>query len=64
MGNKTTYTVTLTFTDISEDSPLLATKQVIKYIEDDVSQLMFNVTDELSNEKFVVDMADESTDKI
>lgn len=53
---KKTYTVSLTFTDIQADSPLEATKQIVKWIEDGVNEMIFDVTDEETNDKFTVDL--------
>lgn len=59
--SKTTYTVSLTFTDISEKSPLDATKKIVDWIRDGVDNMIFDVTDELTGEKFTVDLDDEDS---
>lgn len=52
-----TYTVSLTFTDISEESPYEAVQKIIGWIkEDGVNNLVFDVTNEITDEKFTVDM--------
>jgi hypothetical protein len=52
-----TYTVSLTFTDISEASPYEAVQRIIGWIkEDGVNNLVFDVTNEITDEKFTVDM--------
>lgn len=57
---KETYTVSLTFTDIDSKNPLEAVKKIIGWIKDDgVDHMIFDVTGEISNNKFTVDMSEE-----
>lgn len=59
-----TYTISLTFTDVVADNPLEATKKVLKQIIEDGNTLMYDVEDEKSEEKFTVDLDNDSVTKI
>jgi hypothetical protein len=62
--NKTTYTVSLTFTDIDAENPLEATKKILKWIEEGANEMIFEVEDELSKEKFTVDLDQDDEDAV
>ncbi len=62
--NKTTYTVSLTFTDIDANNPLEATKKILKWIEDRGNKMIYDVQDELSKDKFTVDLSEEDEDAV
>jgi hypothetical protein len=53
-----TYTVSLTFTNISGKNALQAVKTITKWIEEGVNDMVFDVTNELTDEKFTVDLSE------
>lgn len=60
-----TYTITLEFTDIQETNPLEAVKKIIGWIKNDgVDEMIFEVTNEQTNEKFTVDMSENEEDAV
>lgn len=62
---KSTYTISLTFTDIEEANPLEAVKKIIGWIKNDgVDDMIFDVTNELTDEKFTVDMSENEEDAV
>lgn len=61
---KTTFTVSLTFTDIDAKNPLDATKKILKWIEDGGDKMIFDVEDEISKEKFTVDLSEDDEDAV
>ena len=63
-ANKTTYSVSLTFTDIDAKNPLEATKQILKWLEDGANEMIYDVEDEISNEKFTVDLSEDDEDAV
>ena len=56
---KPTFTVSLTFTDIDAKDPLSAVKKILKWIEEDVDVMIYDVTNEVTNEKFTVDLSED-----
>lgn len=64
MENNTTYTVSLTFTDIDAKNPLEATKTILKWIEDGGNKMIFDVIDETTNDKFTVDLSEDDEDAV
>jgi hypothetical protein len=60
-----TYTISLTFTDIQEKTPLDAVKKIIGWVKDDgVDSMTFDVTNEMTGEKFSVDVGEEEEDAV
>ncbi len=51
-----TYTIKLEFTDIQANNPLEATKIILDWIENGANMMVYDVTDEDTNEKFTVDL--------
>ena len=59
-----TFEVTLTFTDIQAKNPLEATKKILKWIEEDASNMIYDVKNELTGEKFTVDLSENDEDAV
>ncbi len=59
-----TYTVTLTFEGIDAKDPLSATKQVLKWIQDGADKMIYDVENELTGDKFTVDLSEEDEDAV
>ena len=60
-----TYEISLTFTDIQENSPLEAVKKIIGWIKDDgVDNMIFEVRNEMTDEKVTVDMSEDENDAV
>jgi len=60
-----TYEISLTFTDIQENSPLEAVKKIIGWIKDDgVDDMIFEVRNEMTDEKVTVDMSENENDAV
>jgi hypothetical protein len=59
-----TFEVTLTFTDIQAKNPLEATKKILKWIEEDASNMIYDVKNELNGEKFTVDLSENDEDAV
>lgn len=52
-----TYTISLTFSDIAETTPLNAVEKIIGWIKNDgVDDMVFDVQNEITGENFTVDM--------
>jgi hypothetical protein len=64
VDNAQTYSVSLTFTDIQAKNPLEATKKILKWIEEDANTMIYDVEDELTNEKFTVDLSEDDADAV
>lgn len=58
VDNKPTFTVSLTFTDIDAKDPLKAVKKILKWIEEDANSMVYDVINEITNEKFTVDLSE------
>jgi hypothetical protein len=52
------FTVSLTFEGITSNNPLEAVKTAVKWINEGVNEMTFDVTDEITNEKFTVDLSE------
>lgn len=61
--NMQTYSVSLTFTDIQADNPLEAAKTILKWLVD-AETMTYDVEDELTGNKFTVDLAEEDEDAV
>jgi hypothetical protein len=59
-----TFEVTLTFTDIMAKNPLEATKKILKWIEEDAANMIYDVKNELTGEKFTVDLSENDEDAV
>ena len=59
-----TFTISLTFTDIVAKNPLDATKKILKWIEEDANSMIYDVIDELSGDKFTVDLSEDDEDAV
>ena len=66
---KTTFSVKLEFTDIEANTPQEAVNKIVSWIkgEDDfggVDEMVFEVQDETTQEKFTVDLSEEEEDQV
>lgn len=50
------YTVVLKFEVIEGENPLDATKNALKWIKESAHKMIYEVTDEITDEKFDVDL--------
>lgn len=53
------FTVSITFEGIASNNPLEAVKTAVKWINEGVDKMVFDVTDEITNDKFTVDLNEE-----
>ena len=58
-----TYSVSLSFTDIQADSPLEAAKKIVEWLKD-ANTMIYDVEDELTGNKFTVDLAEDDEDAV
>jgi len=63
VDNQQTFTVSLTFESVDAKNPLEAVKTILKWLEDD-SEMVYDVTNELTGEKFTVDMAEDEENQV
>lgn len=61
--NLQTYSISLTFTDISANNPLEAVKKILDWLED-ANTMIYDVEDELTGEKFTVDLSEDDADAV
>jgi hypothetical protein len=67
-----TFTVSVTFTDMTAKTPLEAAKKACSWLMgepvgdsvQDASAMIYDVTDEETNEKFTVDLSEEDEDAV
>lgn len=64
VDNRPTFKVSLTFTDIDAKNPLEATKKILKWIEDGANEMIYDVENEITNDKFTVDLSEEDEDAV
>jgi len=64
IDNRPTFTVSLTFTDIDSINPLEAVKKIIEWLYVDANSMIYDVTNELTGEKFTVDMGEDEADAV
>ena len=62
--NAQTYSVSLTFTDIQANNPLEATKKILEWIKEDANTMIYDVVDELTNDKYTVDLSEDEEDAV
>lgn len=57
-----TFTVSVTFTDMVADNPLDAAKKACKWLleNDDAKNMVYDVVDEETNEKYSVDLQEDA----
>lgn len=63
VDNTPTYKVTLTFEGVDAKNPLEATKKILKWLED-ANTMTYDVEDELTGNKFTVDLAEDEEDAV
>ncbi len=63
VDNQPTFTISLTFTDINAKNPLEAVNTIIEWLED-ARTMCYDVTNELTGEKFTVDMAEDEENAV
>ena len=61
--NLQTYSISLTFTDISADNPLEAVKKILDWLED-ANTMIYDVEDELTGDKFTVDLSEDDDNAV
>jgi hypothetical protein len=61
-----TFTVSLTFTDMTAFNPLDAAKKACKWLleDEDARSMTYDVTDEVTNQKYTVDLSEEDEDAV
>ena len=59
-----TFTVSVTFTDMVAKNPLAAAKKAWKWLQDDGGTMIYDVTDEDTNQKFTVDLSENDEDAV
>lgn len=61
-----TFTVSITFTDMDAANPLDAAKKACKWLLDDgdARSMVYDVTDEDTNQKYTVDLSEEDEDAV
>jgi hypothetical protein len=64
LSQETTYEVVLRFTDISAKNPLEATKKILKWIKEDAENMIYEVTNEKTDEGFTVDLSEGDEDAV
>jgi hypothetical protein len=64
IDNKPTFEIVLRFTDIDADNPLDATKKILEWIKDDASSMIYEVNNEITNEKWTVDLSEDDDDAV
>jgi hypothetical protein len=63
VDNMQTYSISLTFTDISADNPLKAVKKILEWLED-ANTMIYDVKDELTGNKFTVDLSEDDDNAV
>lgn len=63
VDNMQTYSVSLTFTDIQADNPLEAAKTILKWLVD-AETMIYDVEDELTGNKFTVDLSEDDDNAV
>ena len=67
VDNKPTFKVTLTFEGLDAKNPLEAAKKIVEWLKDenDGAEFMtYDVVNEVTNEAFTVDLAEEDEDAV
>ena len=59
-----TFEVVLRFTDIDAKNPLEASKKILKWIQDDADAMIYEVQNELTKEKWTVDLSEDDDDAV
>lgn len=59
-----TFTVTLTFECVDAKNPLQATKKALSWIKQGVEDMIFDVTNEITEDKFTVDLSEEDENAV
>lgn len=61
-----TFTVSLTFTDMTAENPLEAAKKACDWLlkNNDANAMIYEVTDEQTNEKFTVDLSEDEENAV
>lgn len=61
-----TFTVSITFTDMIAKNPLEAAKKACSWLleSEDARNMIYDVTDEVTNNKFTVDLSEEDEDAV
>jgi hypothetical protein len=60
----TTFKVTLTFEDVMADSPKEAVDKIVKWIKKGVDDMIFDAENEITGDKFTVDLSEDEEDQV
>lgn len=61
---KPTYSVSVTFNVVDAKDPLEATKMIAKWLKDDADSMVFDIENELTKDKFTVDLSENDEDAV
>lgn len=64
MADDKTFTVSIVFECTSGKDPLAVAKQVAKWLKEDADNFIYDVVDDLTNDKFTVDLSEEDEDAV
>jgi hypothetical protein len=59
-----TFEVVLRFTDIDAKNPLEATKKILKWIQEGADAMIYEVTNEETDQVFTVDLSEKDEDAV
>ena len=61
---KPTYSVSVTFNVVDAKNPLEAAKTIAKWLKDDADSMVFDIENELTKDKFTVDLSENDADAV
>jgi delta-aminolevulinic acid dehydratase/porphobilinogen synthase len=64
VDNKPTFTVKLEFTDVDAKNPLEAVKEILEWIQEGADLMIYDVINEVTEEKFTVDLSGDDEDAV
>jgi hypothetical protein len=64
VDKKPTFTVRLEFTDVDAKNPLEASKKILNWIQESADEMIYNVINEVTEEKFTVDLSEDDEDAV
>ena len=59
-----TFTVSVTFDNVDAKNPLEAAKMIAKWLKDDADTMIYDIENELSNDKHTVDLSEDDDDAV
>lgn len=60
----TTFKVSLTFEDVTANSPKEAVDKIVKWIKEGVDEMIFDAENEINGEKWTVDLSEDEEDQV